>query len=47
MELSQIVNALMQNQPHCDFLIAILQWEAFHGNNKRWKEITRLFFHHI
>lgn len=47
MELSQIVNALMQNHPHCDFLIAILQWEAFHGNNKRWKEITRLFFHHI
>lgn len=47
MELSQIVNALMHNHPHCDFLIAILQWEAFHGNNKRWKEITTLFFHHI
>ncbi|BBM86973.1 hypothetical protein [Candidatus Uabimicrobium amorphum] len=47
MDLSQIVNALIQNHTHRDFLVAVLQWEAFHGNNKRWKEITDLFFHHI
>ncbi|WP_372365738.1 hypothetical protein [Candidatus Uabimicrobium sp. HlEnr_7] len=47
MKLVQIVSALLEQQKHCQFLLAILQWDAFHGDSKRWREITSKFFYHI
>ncbi|WP_372367103.1 helix-turn-helix domain-containing protein [Candidatus Uabimicrobium sp. HlEnr_7] len=47
MKLAQIVSALLEQEKPCQFLLAILQWDAFHGDSKRWREITSQFFYHI
>ncbi|WP_372366178.1 hypothetical protein [Candidatus Uabimicrobium sp. HlEnr_7] len=47
MRISSVVTSLLKQSKHNEFLLAILQWEIFHGNNAVWEMIVNLFLYHV